>query len=86
MLKAEAVDLKAFPIYFNFKNQNKIIELIETSKSQKADNAAKEIKSILHKQIDDLFYEELDINEVTQCYIKDRFIEKFNERTKKSTT
>ena len=86
MLKAEAVDLKAFPIYFNFKNQHKIIELIEVSKSQKADNAAKELESILHKQIDDLFYEELGIDESTQCYIKNRFIEKFNERTKKSTT
>ena len=86
MLKAEAVDLKQFPIYFDFKAKSKIEELIKESLNIKVDNAAKEIYSELHQKIDQLFYDELNIDEATQLYIKNRFIEKFNERTKKSRT
>lgn len=86
MLKAEAVDLKQFPLYFYFINTNKINELIEQAENKKVLNSLDEIETEFHKQIDDLFYEELNIPTNIQEYIKRKFIEKFNARTQKSTT
>lgn len=86
MLKAEAVDLKQFPLYFDFINTNKINELIEQAENKKVLNSLDEIETEFHKQIDDLFYAELNIPTNIQEYIKRKFIEKFNARTQKSTT
>lgn len=86
MLKAEAVDLKQFPLYFDFVNTNKINELIEQAENKKVLNSLDEIETEFHKQIDDLFYAELNIPTNIQEYIKRKFIEKFNARTQKSTT
>lgn len=86
MLKAEAVDLKQFPLYFDFVNTNKINELIEQAENKKVLNSLDEIETEFHKQIDDLFYVELNIPTNIQEYIKRKFIEKFNARTQKSTT
>lgn len=86
MLKAEAVDLKQFPLYFDFINTNKINELIEQAENKKVLNSLDEIETEFHKQIDDLFYAELNIPMNIQEYIKRKFIEKFNARTQKSTT
>lgn len=86
MLKAEAVDLKQFPLYFDFINTNKINELIEQAENKKVLNSLDEIETAFHKQIDDLFYAELNIPTNIQEYIKRKFIEKFNARTQKSTT
>ena len=86
MLKAEAVDLKQFPLYFDFVNTNKINELIEQAENKKVLNSLDEIETEFHKQIDDLFYVEINIPTNIQEYIKRKFIEKFNARTQKSTT
>ncbi len=86
MLKAEAVDLKQFPLYFDFVNTNKINELIEQAENKKVLNSLDEIETEFHKQIDDLFYAELNIPTNIQEYIKRKFIEKFNARTQKSIT
>lgn len=86
MLKAEAVDLKQFPLYFDFINTNKINELIEQAENKKVLNSLDEIETEFHKQIDDLFYAELNIPTNIQEYIKRKFIEKFNARTQKSIT
>lgn len=86
MLKAEAVDLKQFPLYFDFINTNKTNELIEQAENKKVLNSLDEIETEFHKQIDDLFYAELNIPTNIQEYIKRKFIEKFNARTQKSTT
>lgn len=86
MLKAEAVDLKQFPLYFDFINTNKINELIEQAENKKVLNSLDEIETEFHTQIDDLFYAELNIPTNIQEYIKRKFIEKFNARTQKSTT
>lgn len=86
MLKAEAVDLKQFPLYFDFININKLNELIEQAENKKVLNSLDEIETEFHKQIDDLFYAELNIPTNIQEYIKRKFIEKFNARTQKSTT
>ena len=86
MLKAEAVDLKQFPLCFDFINTNRINELIEQAKDKKVLNSLDEIETEFHKQIDDLFYAELNIPINIQEYVKRKFIEKFNARTQKSTT
>ncbi|MBQ3596182.1 MAG: N-6 DNA methylase [Clostridia bacterium] len=86
MLKAEAVDLKQFPLYFDFNENEKIDALINESIGRKVLNAVEEINTEFHQKIDALLYSLLDISDDIQLYIHDMFVRKFNERTKKSTT
>ena len=86
MLKAEAVDLKQFPIYFEFKQINKINDLIRQTADIRVLNAVEEIDTVHHKEIDKLVFEELSISRDMQNYIMNKFIEKFNDRVKKSKT
>lgn len=86
MLKAEAVDLKQFPLYFDFNENEKIDVLINESIGRKVLNAVEEINTEFHQKIDALLYSLLDISDDIQLYIHDMFVRKFNERTKKSTT
>lgn len=86
MLKAEAVDLKQFPLYFDFNENEKIDALINESIGRKVLNSVEEINTEFHQKIDALLYSLLDISEDIQLYIHDMFVRKFNERTKKSTT
>ena len=86
MLKAEAVDLKQFPLYFDFNQNEKIDALINESIGRKVLNAVEEINTEFHQKIDALLYSLLDISDDIQIYIHDMFVCKFNERTKKSTT
>lgn len=86
MLKAEAVDLKQFPLYFAFGDIAKIGTLMKEAEGKKVLSATEEIETDFHKQIDSLFYDELNISFEIQDYIKKKFIEQFNARTQKSTT
>ncbi len=86
MLKAEAVDLKQFPIYFSFNDTTEANKLFKDAQGKKALNALEEIETDLHKAIDEFFYKETGISVVTQEYIKQLFIEKYSARTQKSST
>ena len=54
MLKAEAVDLKQFPLYFDFNENEKIDALINEAIGRKVLNAVEEINTEFHQKIDAL--------------------------------
>ena len=86
MLKAEAVDLKQFPLYFEFSNIEAIEQIMNETSDIKVLNATDELETAHHKKIDKFIFEELKISEEMQTYITDKFIEKFNDRVNKSKT
>lgn len=86
MLKAEAVDLKQFPIYFQFNNIEEIKQLMNETSDIKVLNATEELETAHHKKIDDFIFKELEISQEMQNYIINKFIEKFNDRVNKSKT
>lgn len=86
MLKAEAVDLKQFPIYFHFNNIEEIKQLMNETSDIKVLNATEELETAHHKKIDEFIFKELEISQEMQNYIINKFIEKFNDRVNKSKT
>ena len=86
MLKAEAVDLKQFPLYFEFDNLEKIKSIMNETSDVKVLTATEELNTEHHKKIDKFVFDELNISEEMQRYIVNKFIEKFNDRVNKSKT
>lgn len=86
MLKAEAVDLKQFSIFFEFNNIEKIKEIMDETSDLKVLTATEELDTEHHKKIDKFIFDELNISEEMQKYIVTKFIEKFNDRVNKSRT
>ncbi|MEG1751517.1 MAG: N-6 DNA methylase [Clostridia bacterium] len=86
MLKAEAIDLKQFPLYYEFNDIKTIREIMEETKNIKVLNAIDELNTTHHKRIDKLVYDELKIPTEMQAYIFNKFIEKYNIRVNKSKT
>lgn len=86
MLKAEAVDLKQFPIYFEFNNVEEIKNLMIETSDIKVLNATEELETAHHKKIDAFVFKELEIPHEMQNYIINKFVEKFNDRVNKSKT
>ena len=86
MLKSEAVDLKQFPIYFDFECDNEIETLQKESIGYKVANAVEEELTPLHSKIDNLVFEKLNIPINMQQYIYDAFNKAFNARYNKSIT
>ena len=84
MLKAEATDLKSFPLYMQFKKQNEIFKIYEALSKRQAKDTVEELYSAEHKQIDKLVFEylgvSLDIQKRTVTYLE----KIINERCKKS--
>ena len=84
MLKAEATDLKFFPLYMQFNKQNEIIKIYEALSKRQAKDTIEELCSAEHKQIDKLVYNHLglslDIQNKTITYLK----KIINERYAKS--
>ena len=86
MLKAEAIDLKQFPIYFQFDDIEAIKQLMNETSDIKVLNATEELETAHHKRIDEFIFKELEISQEMQNYIINKFIEKFNDRVNKSKT
>ena len=86
MLKSEAVDLKGFPIYFDFKAPDEIENLIQETSTIKVLNANEEIFTNHHKKIDQLVFKKLQISDDLQDYVVQKFLSMYNERVNKSKT
>lgn len=86
MLKAEAIDLKQFPIYFEFNKNKEIDSIIVETKDIRVENAIEEIKRKHHQQIDKIVFDELGFDGNTRQYITDLFVKKYSERVLKSKT
>jgi len=66
MLKAEATDLKSFPLYMQFKKQNEIFKIYEALSKRQAEDTVEELFSEEHKQIDKLVFDYLGVTEDIQ--------------------
>ena len=61
MLKAEATDLKSFPLYFQFNEIDKIEDIFNSLSAKEALSPLDEIQSQHHQQIDNLVFNYLRI-------------------------
>jgi len=86
MLKAEAVDLKYFPIYFEFPNIEDIENLFQKVGNKAALNPLEEIETIDHQRIDEIVFDYLDLDLTKRKILVDSLKSKIHDREKKSTT
>jgi hypothetical protein len=84
LLKAEASDLKSFPIYFNFKQDKLIQGLITKLAAREAFTPLKELYSKEHQMIDALVFEHLEIDSRGQEKYIQCLHDKISERMNKS--
>jgi hypothetical protein len=86
MLKAEAVDLKAFPIYIDFGRLPDIKSVYQELRKRQALDTLEEIETPEHKFIDAIVFEHLAIEPQRQSLLVHLLKKKINERTEKSKT
>lgn len=86
MLKAEAVDLKFFPIYFDLPNIAEIKIIFRELGNRSALEPLCEIETAEHKKIDNIIFEYLNIHKDKRKNIINLLKLKISEREKKSKT
>ena len=86
MLKAEAVDLKYFPLYFNFENLEKIKNIFSLIKNREALSPLEEINSKEHRQIDEIVFDSFNINKKIREHLITNLQNKIIQRSLKSRT
>ena len=86
MLKAEAIDLKAFPLYYEFDQFSSIKKIFSKLKDREALHTLDEIRTTEHAQIDDIVYGYLGINRNLREVLKSLLVKKITERSEKSKT
>lgn len=87
MLKAEATDMKFFPLLYKFSNMEEIKNIYEQAKSYEVSgNIEISIKDEIHKKIDAIVYKYLDFSTDEQKYIENQLVEAVKRRTEKSKT
>lgn len=84
LLKAEAIDLKEIPLFFRFEKIDAIEAIIDQATLRKVKNGLEEINEDLHKQIDELVFNYLDLSKDMRAYVINSFIALISDRTKKS--
>jgi hypothetical protein len=62
LLKAEATDLRALPLFFNFKDHKEIIRIYDDLKKRNAKDTLYEIETEEHMRIDDLIFNYLGLS------------------------
>ena len=83
MLKAEATDLKRIPVLYDF-DIEKTNSIFNKSLEFKAESVNKNIESELQKEIDDLVFDYLDVNEDLRKEIINYFVYLVSIRCDKS--
>ncbi len=86
MLKAEATDLKSFPLYINFNKNKEISRVYEVLSKRQAYDTVKELYSPEHKHIDKLVFDYLGLSIDTQSKIIAYLEKTIKERHTKSKT
>ncbi len=84
MLKAEAIDLKEKFLYYRFTDIDKIRALLGETSARKAKNCLDEIEEDLHKQIDEMVFDYLQLSAETRSYVIETFKSTVMDRTQKS--
>jgi len=62
LLKAEAIDLRSLPLFYNFKKYHEIKKIYNDLKKRDAKNTLFEIETKEHRVIDDLIFNYLELN------------------------
>ncbi len=87
MLKAEAIDLRNYPIFFDFNNElSEINRLIKKISNRQAENAFLEINSLEHSEIDSIVFDKLGYSATEKRKIIEKLIELIKLRVNKSKT
>jgi uncharacterized protein YfkK (UPF0435 family) len=86
MLKAEAIDLKYFPLYFNFKNFEQIRSIFNLVKDREVLSPIDEINSKEHSIIDKIVFDFLNINNQDRENLISNLKHKILQRSSKSKT
>jgi len=86
MLKAEAVDLKSFPIYLNFGQLSDIRSICDELRKREALDTVSEIETPEHRRIDKMVFDYLNIEYNRRIELIDLLRKKILERIEKSKT
>lgn len=86
MLKAEATDLKSFPLLFNFNKQEEILQIYETIKKREVSDTINEIETKEHKLIDEIVFEYIGLSIQDRKFIIEELKNKITSRSIKSKT
>jgi adenine-specific DNA-methyltransferase len=85
MLKAEAIDLKQYPLHFEFESElQEINKLIKTLSKREAYDVLNELESREHKLIDDIVFNKLNIPNKERYKIKNKLKDLIERRIKKA--
>ena len=84
MLKAEATDLKLFPLYFDFSEKNKTNDIYNNALKIESVNIKKLHNLSVIKEINNLIYNYLEIKKEDRCLIDSYFTELVVRREKKA--
>ena len=85
MLKAEATDLKNYPVYFDFKPYKaKISRLYKSMSNKQNENSLVEINAAKHIEIDQIVFDMLGYNGEEAKEIIEKTISLISYRMKKS--
>ena len=86
MLKAEATDLKAFPLLFNFNKNDEILKVYEKIKTREVLDTINEIDTNEHKLIDEIVFNHLELNDYDRNFVINELKNKIKNRSAKSRT
>jgi len=86
MLKAEATDLKSFPLYFDFNDKKRIKSILHKTRNREVDNSLIELETKEHKEIDEIVYNHLSLNMKESELLNEILFKLISERGKKSKT
>ena len=86
MLKAEATDLKSFPIYFDFRKPVEIQQISDSLLKREAQQPLSEINSAEHIAVDNIVFDFLGINTTEQKSLLSFLKDKITSREAKSKT
>jgi hypothetical protein len=86
MLKAEAIDLKYFPLYFEFNNLAEIKKIFDRIIQREALSPVNEIESYEHKLIDNIVFDFLKVGEKDRDHLISNLKNKILQRSNKSRT
>ena len=86
-MKAEATDMKFFPLLYKFSNMEEIKNIYEQAKSYEVPgNIEISVTDEIHKKIDAIVYKYLDFSADEQKFIENQLDEAVKRRTEKSKT
>jgi hypothetical protein len=86
MLKAEATDLKYFPLKFDFKHSKQIEKIIDNLECKQSSSVIKLLQESFHMEIDDIVFDYLEIQDSERKEIQSVLIELVTNREKKAKT